>query len=190
MNVGDSGAREIVGQPIPIELGIVARARDGANVGEPPDALGGEQLDQLVDASCSVADRPHAHRQVICPRSQSTPEPEDRQFACVAAGGSFNLAIVILRRLVGLFLAAAILALAPAAQASPPDQSWISGLYDNADFDDVVLLITSNLGAVELGIVWSLRPVARVIGLVMPMEREHQAVCPLSSVLGRAPPLA
>jgi len=97
---------------------------------------------------------------------------------------------VILRRLVGLFLAAAILALAPAAQASPPDQSWISGLYDNADFDDVVLLITSNLGAVELGFVWSLRPVARVIGLVMPMEREHQAVCPLSSVLGRAPPLA
>ena len=187
MNVGDSRARETVGQPIPIELGIVARARDGANVGESPDALGGEQLDQLVDASCSVADRPHAHRQVICPRSQSTP---DRQFACVAAGGSFNLAIVILRRLVGLFLAAAILALAPAAQASPPDQSWISGLYDNADFDDVVLLITSNLGAVELGIVWSLRPVARVIGLVMPMEREHQAVCPLSSVLGRAPPLA
>ena len=89
----------------------------------------------------------------------------------------------MLRRLVGLFLAAAILALAPAAQASPPDQSWISGLYDNADFDDVVLLITSNLGAVELGIVWSLRPVARVIGLVMPMEREHQAArYPLFSV--------
>src|SRR5437867_116851 len=123
-------------------------------------------------------------------RNPHTPEPEDRQFACVAAGGSFNLASVMLRRLVGLFLAAAILALAPAAQASPPDQSWISGLYDNADFDDVVLLITSNFGAVELDIVWSLRPVARVIGLVMPMEREHQAVCPLSSVLGRAPPLA
>jgi hypothetical protein len=56
---------------------------------------------------------------------------------------------VILRRFVGLLLAAAILALAPAAHASPPDQSWISGLYDNADFDDVVLLITSNLGAIQ-----------------------------------------
>jgi len=97
---------------------------------------------------------------------------------------------VILRRLVGLFLAAAILALAPAAHASPPDQSWISGLYDNADFDDVVLLITGNLGAIELGIVWSLRPVASVVGFVTSMDSEPQALCPLSSVLGRAPPLA
>src|SRR6266436_3059782 len=110
----------------------------------------------------------HGHRQVICPRPQSTPEPEDRQFACVAAGGSFNLAIVILRRLVGLFLAAAILALAAAAQASPPDQSWISGLYDNADFDDVVLLITSNLAAVDPSVVSSSRLVATVVSLVPP----------------------
>src|SRR5436190_23365687 len=97
---------------------------------------------------------------------------------------------IISRWPIPLSLIAAVLTLAPAAHASPPDQSWISGLYDNADFDDVVLLITSNFGAVELDIVWSLRPVARVIGLVMPMEREHEAVCPLSSVLGRAPPLA
>ena len=51
---------------------------------------------------------------------------------------------MILHRVVGLSLIAAILALAPAAHASPPDQSWIPGLYDNADFDDIVLLITSN----------------------------------------------
>jgi hypothetical protein len=49
----------------------------------------------------------------------------------------------ILHRLVGLSLVAAALTLAPAAYASPPDQSWTPGLYDNADFDDVVLLITS-----------------------------------------------
>jgi len=97
---------------------------------------------------------------------------------------------VILRRFVGLLLTAAILALAPVAHASLPDQSWISGLYDNADFDDVVLLITSNLGAIELGILWSLRPMARVVGFVTPMESAHQASCPLSSALGRAPPLA
>ncbi|PYM91189.1 MAG: hypothetical protein DME08_22710 [Candidatus Rokuibacteriota bacterium] len=48
---------------------------------------------------------------------------------------------MILHRLVGLSLVTAVLALAPAAHASPPDQSWIPGLYDDADFDDVVLLI-------------------------------------------------
>ena len=53
---------------------------------------------------------------------------------------------VILHGLVVPSLVAAILALAPAAHASSPDQSWIAGLYDNADFDDVILFITSGLG--------------------------------------------
>jgi len=30
-------------------------------------------------------------------------------------------------------------ALTPAAHASPPDQTWIAGLNDNADCDDAVL---------------------------------------------------
>jgi len=68
--------------------------------------------------------------------------------------------VVILHRLVGLGLVVALLALAPAAHMSPPDQSWITGLYDNADFDDVVLLITGDLGAIEPSTVSSLRPVA------------------------------
>jgi hypothetical protein len=93
-------------------------------------------------------------------------------------------------RLVALSLIAAGLALGPVAYASPPDPSWIGGLYDNADFDDVVLFITGNLGAIQPCMGWSLRPVARVVGFVTPMESEHQASCPLSSVLGRAPPLA
>ena len=97
---------------------------------------------------------------------------------------------MIFRRLVGLSLVTAVLALAPVAHASPPDQSWIPGLYDNADFDDVVLLITSHLGAIELSVVWSLRPLARVIGFVTSMESEHEPSSPLSSALGRAPPLA
>ena len=97
---------------------------------------------------------------------------------------------MILHRLVGLSLVAVVLALAPAAHASPPDQSWIPGLYDNADFDDVVLLITSNLGAIQLGIVWSLRSAITVVGLIMTMGTEPRPLLPLSSAFGRAPPLA
>ena len=29
------------------------------------------------------------------------------------------------------------------AHASPPDETWLSGIYDDADFDDVVTLVTS-----------------------------------------------
>ncbi len=97
---------------------------------------------------------------------------------------------MIFRRLVGLSLVTAVLALAPVAHASPPDQSWIPGLYDNADFDDVVLLITSNLGAIQPALVWSLRPGGRAVGLVTPTDTEPRPLFPLSSVLGRAPPLA
>ena len=47
----------------------------------------------------------------------------------------------------GGFLALLVLVplvwLTPLAYASPPDQTWIGGFYDDADFDDVVLLATS-----------------------------------------------
>ena len=36
--------------------------------------------------------------------------------------------------------------LAPLAHASAPDPSWISGIYDGADYDDVVVLVTCATG--------------------------------------------
>jgi len=33
------------------------------------------------------------------------------------------------------------------AHASPPDPTWLAGVYDQADFDDVVGLLTSALEA-------------------------------------------
>jgi len=97
---------------------------------------------------------------------------------------------VILHRLVIVGLVVALLALAPVAHASPPDQSWIAGLYDNGDFDDVVLLITGDLGAFQQSTVSSLRPVAAAVGLVTPMDSEPRLPSPQSSDLSRAPPLA
>jgi hypothetical protein len=46
---------------------------------------------------------------------------------------------------------AAVLLIAPTsvqtlASASPPDPSWISGIYDDADFDDVVGIATTLAG--------------------------------------------
>jgi len=33
----------------------------------------------------------------------------------------------------------------------PPDQTWISGLYDNADYDDAVLAVIDSDGAPASG---------------------------------------
>lgn len=96
---------------------------------------------------------------------------------------------LILRRLVVLNLVATVLALAPAAHASLPDQSWIGGLYDNADFDDVIHLITGNLSAIQptlggsLGLAW---PVA---SFVTPKNARPRPLSPLAPAFSRAPPV-
>jgi len=45
-------------------------------------------------------------------------------------------------------LGGALLTLVAFAHASPPDETWRSGIYDDADFDDVIDLIISLSGAV------------------------------------------
>ena len=94
------------------------------------------------------------------------------------------------RRILNLLLLVALLALTPAAYASPPDQTWIAGLYDNADFDDVVLFITGGLGGVQPSLLWSPRVVALVVGLVPPADTPIPALAPLAAGPSRAPPLA
>src|SRR6185369_10111014 len=41
------------------------------------------------------------------------------------------------------FLAAVLATISSLAYASPADPTWIPGVYDDADFDDVVGLVTS-----------------------------------------------
>ena len=45
-------------------------------------------------------------------------------------------------------LGGVLLTLVAFAHASPPDETWRLGLYDEADFDDVIDLIVSLSGAV------------------------------------------
>src|SRR5215472_11781195 len=50
-----------------------------------------------------------------------------------------------MKRWLGLsvLVVVSVVTLTPLAYATPPDQTWIAGLYDNADYDDVVALVTS-----------------------------------------------
>src|SRR5882724_3938000 len=47
------------------------------------------------------------------------------------------------RRCLIVLILAVLTVISSLAYASPPDPSWISGIYDDADFDDVVGLVTS-----------------------------------------------
>lgn len=52
-------------------------------------------------------------------------------------------------------------ALPALAHASPPDPSWIPGIYDDADFDDVVTLVTTGTGNILPDVPVELRFVPR-----------------------------
>ena len=60
----------------------------------------------------------------------------------------------------------ALVALTALAYASPQDPAWIKGLYDDADYDDIVALIISGAALVEPFASASPRPVATLVTYV------------------------
>jgi hypothetical protein len=85
-------------------------------------------------------------------------------------------------------LLVAITALTPLAFASPPDPSWVQGIYDGADFDDVVVFIASGAAVVELFLQLDLRLVLPLAGHTAPPEQEAVLALFRSSLQSRAPP--
>lgn len=96
----------------------------------------------------------------------------------------------MIRRWVPLTLLIALIALTPLAQASPPDQSWLSGVYDNADYDDVVLLVTSAVSVTSSDPPWSLGFSSAVIAAVVSRASPSGYAAPSFHTAPRAPPLS
>jgi hypothetical protein len=93
-------------------------------------------------------------------------------------------------RATDLLLLSAIAALTPLAYASPPDPTWFAGLWDDADFDDVVLAVVSAVGALEAA-----RPElpgwpTAVAALLYPAEARETGRAGFEAFSVRAPPLA
>jgi len=95
---------------------------------------------------------------------------------------------VLIRALVALLLSGGLVAIVLTAHASPPDPSWVGGIYDAGDYGDVIALLCclESLpagGRVAAGplfsAVVSMHPVAS--RSVRPTERSR-------SVHSRAPP--
>lgn len=93
-----------------------------------------------------------------------------------------------MRDALALLVLAAGLALPALAHASPPDPSWIPGVYDDADFDDVVTQVVSGTGSVTPGLVDVLRFVPRPAeSLGQPVETAPDSLATDAS-RERAPP--
>ncbi len=89
-----------------------------------------------------------------------------------------------------LVLVALLLTLTTMAYASPPDPSWISGLYDDADFDDVVDYITSASGLVHTLATPDLRAVSILIAPLVDLVEDVVPLVPLAPSHPRAPPVS
>ena len=87
------------------------------------------------------------------------------------------------------FLTALILGLVPMAWASPIDPSWIKGIYDNADFDDVVTYLTSFLIATPAIPVHELLPTLVAVRAEPLVDEKSPASQSNSRHSPRAPPL-
>lgn len=93
-------------------------------------------------------------------------------------------------RLVALLLLGALAALSPLAYASPPDPTWIAGLYDDGDSDAVVLLVVDGVSDLPAASVATLAVIAIVIGMVPGLCPHKAAGLPRLADFGRAPPLS
>ena len=90
---------------------------------------------------------------------------------------------------VSWLLVGLMVVLAPMAWASPVDPSWIKGIYDGGDFDDVVTYLTSGTVAIPALPVIELLPVLAFLPADSVPDERIGASTPLSSNSPRAPPL-
>jgi len=94
-----------------------------------------------------------------------------------------------LRGLSITLLALLIIAPVTLAHASPPDQTWLAGAYDQADFDDVVGFLTSALEATGTITAPEGGPCLALAPKLCPATVAWPASAPAYSAPLRAPPL-
>ena len=79
------------------------------------------------------------------------------------------------------------LTLVTLAHASPPDPSWVQGIYDDADHDDVVIFLTSEAGEVRAATPPHL-PIRVAAGHVASPPERVGPVVAVPATRSRAPP--
>ena len=87
-----------------------------------------------------------------------------------------------------LVLVCVLVSVTPLAYTSPPDPSWIGGIYDGGDFDDVVVFIVSVAALGEPVVSANARPAPIVMGCALQASKMPIPRPAFSSNPVRAPP--
>ena len=90
----------------------------------------------------------------------------------------------------GWLLVGLMVVLTPMAWASPIDPSWIKGVYDDADFDDVVTYLTSGTIAIPALPVNDLLPALAFVSADPVLDERPAAAPTVAAHSPRAPPLS
>jgi len=88
-----------------------------------------------------------------------------------------------------LLVAVAWVLLRPLAAASPPDPTWIAGVYDDGDLDDIVIHIGGLVGVTDTPDTVQHASEGHGGALVLPAGA-RPSVAPAVTLLDRSPPLA
>jgi hypothetical protein len=88
-----------------------------------------------------------------------------------------------------LVLITVVLLLPLLASASPPDSSWIEGIYDGADFDDVVVRVASGAAVVPALVLVDRCAIAMFVGPAVQPRDTGRPLPTHSAVSPRAPPI-
>ena len=89
-----------------------------------------------------------------------------------------------------MLLAFLIIAPVTLAHASPSDPTWLAGVYDQADFDDVLSLLTSACDAIAFTTAPEAGPCLVLAPKLCPAMVAWPATAPAYSAPLRAPPTA
>ena len=110
------------------------------------------------------------------------PLPRSRN---LRGGGRQRRASVLALQVVLFVILCTIL---PLAEASPPDPLWIAGIYDGADHDEVVALVTSATGTARPVTSAGVRPTAHSFASAFETEQGPISAAERSPASVRAPP--
>jgi len=78
--------------------------------------------------------------------------------------------------------------LVPLAYATPPDCTWIPGWWDDADHDDVIVRVTSDVGAIEPHPALERGPIHAIVTAPPQGDERPARIGPRLSPPSRAPP--
>ena len=92
------------------------------------------------------------------------------------------------RRLLAVLIVSALAAVVPMAHASPPDPTWIAGIWDAADYGEAILSLTSGdaLPAMSVPVLLGLSLV--LLGPALFPASAFAVLRPRRAAANRAPP--